>query len=136
MNTKAKNLLFEIADSIGIPLDVTADKIRGKSERQVELGPMLIAVPLHVVSSLVAHNGTAVLCKSLGNLSMLVIAEYGSATKPVMSIALLDQLKLGSPNDFIEKSGWHHLSEVLAAVKEKGAVVASFVRKGPSWEAV
>jgi hypothetical protein len=126
--------LFAVADILNMPLELKGLLLDGTSEHKVDLGALSIKVPLQVVSALLdqQNDRVAVICRSLGNLALLVIPNFSKVAD--VSIFVLDVFKMPSrPDDLIELKGLKTPQEVVAAVEP--AIVKQFHEVNDSWVA-
>jgi hypothetical protein len=122
---------YAFADALGVTLDVEGDKIRCQTQQPVAFGNLRVPVPFSIVSSLLSQDGSALLCRSVGNLAMLAVTKY----KPDVPVTLfvLDLAKMNSkPNNLIEDRKYTCPQHVVDGLKE--AIVQVFDRtKANGW---
>jgi hypothetical protein len=115
--------LWELADSIGIPIEVNSrDVITGQQTQTVTVAGLKIPVPFKVVSSAVINRAPVVICRSLGNLGFLAAVRY-KAGAPT-TIWVLDLAKMGKPEGFLEVRAVASVHDVVEELRP--AIVEQF----------
>jgi hypothetical protein len=95
--------LWELSDSLGVPLDVLGDIISSRASKEVNVGGLKVPVPLHVVSSAPTRTGPMVICRSLGNLGVMAAVRYKAGA--TCTVWVLDLAKMGKPERMLEDMG-------------------------------
>ncbi len=117
--------LYEIADILGMVVEQEAGHLYGKQLREVVLGDIALPVQVEIVSSLLTADDAVVLCRSIGNLVILVtpLNTIGSC-----AVFLIDAAKMKKkPDSYIENGKFKSAEDIIADLLP--SVVAWFTKR-------
>ena len=124
--------VYELCDVLQMTLvEQPGEKLRGKSEITVNLGPVKLDLEYKVISSSVQPDCYIVMGLGHGNLAFMASVEKLHSIAQTQ-VHLINRAKIVTVTDWLEKS---KVRSVEDAVKELGpAIVAGFTRQADrSW---
>jgi hypothetical protein len=130
--TVQEKVLWELADALGITIQLNDGKLRGKIKKRLLFGWVPVDVPLQIVSGGAVRDGVILLCTSLGALGLVAVRRLDG---PGVEIGLLDLDKLGDrPENLFERKRVKDLTEACAALDS--SEIRWFEKRDQRWEEV
>jgi hypothetical protein len=71
--TVQEKVLWDLADALGITIQLNDGKLRGKIKKRLLFGWVPVDVPLQIVSGGAVKDGVILLCTSVGALGLVAV---------------------------------------------------------------